>query len=191
MPLETLDETVDKAFATAIRRLEQAGARLTHEIFPLLDDMRAVNAKGGIVPAEACAIHRDRLQRRAADFDPNVRVRIERSRAIAAADYVDMQRERTRLVRAMDSRLAGLDVLVMPTTPIVAPKMAEVKDPKDFAARNAMLLRNTSIVNFFDLCALSLPLAAALPVGLMLIARNGEDRALLRIAAATAELLRS
>ncbi|HML07344.1 MAG TPA: amidase [Xanthobacteraceae bacterium] len=190
LPLETLDETVGAAFAAAIRRLEEASARLTHEALPVLDDMRAVYAKGGILPAEACAIHRDRLQRRAADIDPNVRARIERSLAITAADYVDMQRERARLVRAMNSRLAALDVLVMPTTPIVAPTMAEVKDAKDFAVRNALLLRNTSIVNFFDLCAISLPLAATLPVGLMLVARNGEDRGLLRIAAAAAEVLR-
>ena len=46
-----------------------------------------------------------------------------------------------------------------------------------------------AIVNFFDLCAVSLPLPRrALPVGLMLIARNGQDRRLLRIAAAAMQL---
>ena len=45
-----------------------------------------------------------------------------------------------------------------------------------------------AIVNFFDLCAVTLPLQAKLPVGLMLIARNGHDHRLLRIAAATAQL---
>jgi aspartyl-tRNA(Asn)/glutamyl-tRNA(Gln) amidotransferase subunit A len=45
------------------------------------------------------------------------------------------------------------------------------------------VLRNTSIINFFDLCAVSVPLPdTALPVGLMLAVRNGQDRALLRIA---------
>ena len=50
----------------------------------------------------------------------------------------------------------------------------------------------TAIINFFDLCAVSLPLpvAPALPVGLMLVARNGQDHRLLRIAAATEQLLR-
>jgi Asp-tRNA(Asn)/Glu-tRNA(Gln) amidotransferase A subunit family amidase len=37
----------------------------------------------------------------------------------------------------------------------------------------------------------SLPLAASLPVGLMLVARNGEDRRLLRIAAAVADLFQT
>ena len=129
---------------------------------PLFDDMRQVNAYGGILQPEACAIHRDRLKRRGADIDPNIRARIERGCAMSAADYIGMLYARERLVRAMDRRLAGLDVLIMPTAGIVAPTIAEVADPKIFAARNAMLLRNTSIGNFFDLSGISLPLPAPL-----------------------------
>jgi len=53
-----------------------------------------------------------------------------------------------------------------------------------------MLLRNTAIANFFDLCAISLPLPrdGGLPVGLMLIVRNGNDHRLFRIAAAVEQL---
>ena len=115
----------------------------------------------------------------------------ERGCAISEADYVDMMRERTRLVVAMDARLATVDALIMPTTAIVAPTIAEVADPKVFAVCNAALLRNTSLANFFDLCAISLPLSATLPVGLMLVARNGRDHRLLRIAAAVAPSLAS
>jgi len=188
LPLDGLDDTVAAAFAAAAKQFDHAGARLTREPLSLLDDMVEVNAKGGISPPEACAIHRDRLTRRAADIDPNVRARIERGCTVSAADYVATVRERDRLVRAMDVWLGGLDALIMPTTPIVAPTIAEVADAKVFAARNAAVLRNTNIVNFFDLCAISLPLTAALPVGLMVVARNGEDHRLLRIAAAIEQL---
>jgi aspartyl-tRNA(Asn)/glutamyl-tRNA(Gln) amidotransferase subunit A len=195
LPLDRLDDTVAAAFAAAIARLDGAGVRVTRETLSLLDDMVAVNGRGGILPPEACAVHRDRLKRRGADIDPNVRARIERGCAVSQADYAEMVRERARLVRAMDARLGALDVLVMPTTAIVAPTIAEVADPNVFAARNAAVLRNTSIVNFFDLCAISLPLPAALPAvlsaGLMLIVRNGHDHRLLRIAAAVEKLLAS
>ncbi len=184
LPLESLDETVAGAFAAALKSLGEAGVRLTDETLSLLDEMREVNAYGGIVQPEACAIHRDRLKRRGADIDPNVRVRLERGGAISATDYVDMMQAHSRLVRAMDRRLAALDAVVMPTTPIVAPTLAEVADAKDYAVRNTLVLRNTSIGNFFDLCGVSLPLKARLPVGLMLMARNGHDHMLLRIAAA-------
>jgi aspartyl-tRNA(Asn)/glutamyl-tRNA(Gln) amidotransferase subunit A len=47
------------------------------------------------------------------------------------------------------------------------------------------------IANLLDLCAISLPCprAGGLPVGLMLMARNGRDRKLLRIAAAVERIL--
>jgi aspartyl-tRNA(Asn)/glutamyl-tRNA(Gln) amidotransferase subunit A len=188
-PLENMDDIVSAAFSAAIERLQTAGVGVTQETVSVFDEMRQVNAYGGIVQSEACAIHHDRLKRRAADFDPNIRARIERGCAVSAADYIGMLYARERLVRAMDRRLAALDALVMPTTGIVAPTIAEVADPGIFAARNAMLLRNTSVGNFFDLCGISLPLPAKLPVGLMLLARNGHDHTLLRIAAAVEKML--
>jgi len=193
LPLDRLDDTVAAAFVAAVARLDRAGVHVSRETLPLFDDMAAVNAKGGISPPESCAIHRDRIKRRAADFDPNVLARIERGCAVTQQDYAWMIQERSRLVTAMAARLSALDALVMPTTAIVAPTIAEVADEKVFAARNAAVLRNTSIVNFFDLCAISLPLpatAGAMPTGLMLIARNGQDRRLLRIAAATMALFK-
>ncbi|HEX8807985.1 MAG TPA: amidase [Xanthobacteraceae bacterium] len=186
--LERLDDIVAPAFKAAVARFDAGGVRLSHEKLPLLDDWVAVNERGGIIPPEACAVHRDRLRRRAADIDPNVRIRVERGCAVSEAGLAEILRERLRLVAAMDARLDGLDALVMPTTAIVAPTIAEVDDPKVFAVRNAAVLRNTSMVNFFDLCAISLPLPASPPVGLMLVARNGQDRRLLRIADAVMRL---
>ncbi len=189
LPLERLDEITAEAFAAALARLDADGVRVTHEKVSLFDDMMAVNAKGGVVPPEACALHRDRLKRRADDIDPNVRVRIERGCAVTKTEHAEIFREWGRLVREMDVRLAALDVIVMPTTSIVAPTLAEVADPAVFSARNAAVLRNTSIINFFDLCAISLPLPdTALPVGLMLVMRNGHDRRLLRIASSVMQL---
>jgi aspartyl-tRNA(Asn)/glutamyl-tRNA(Gln) amidotransferase subunit A len=189
LPLERLDDTVAAAFSAAMSRVGSAGMNVVPEESPLFDDMTAINNRGGILPPEACTVHRDRLKRRAADIDPNVRARIERGCAVTQADYADMYRERTRLIAAMDEQLKALDVLAMPTTSIVAPTIAEVADPSVFAARNMAVLRNTSIINFFDLCAISLPLPnTTLPVGLMLVARNGRDRKLMRIAAAVMQL---
>jgi aspartyl-tRNA(Asn)/glutamyl-tRNA(Gln) amidotransferase subunit A len=89
-PLENLDDTVAAAFDAATERLAKAGVRLTPEPMPLFDEMRQVNAYGGIVQPEAYAIHQDRVKRRAADIDPNIRVRLERGGAISAADYINM-----------------------------------------------------------------------------------------------------
>jgi aspartyl-tRNA(Asn)/glutamyl-tRNA(Gln) amidotransferase subunit A len=73
---------------------------------------------------------------------------------------------------------------------MIAPTIQEVATADEFARKNAMLLRNTVIVNFFDLCAISLPVprGSGLPTGLMLVARNGQDQRLFRIAAAVERL---
>ena len=191
LPLENLDETVAKRFPHAIDALERAGCRLSNEKLALLDGMVRVNSRGGVQPAEAFTLHRDRLDRRGPALDQNVRVRLERARNISAADYIEMVNERATLIAEMDARLADIDVLVLPTTPIVAPTIEEMTAPDVFARKNAMLLRNTSIWNFFDCCAISLPLPrdGGLPVGLMLVVRNGHDHRLFRIAAAVERLL--
>ena len=191
MPFEGIDQTVSAAWSAATARLSRAGVRLSDETIALVDDMVQVNAKGGFAPTESFAIHRGRLKRNAAGIDPNIRVRIERGGAVAAADYIDMAQGRARLIRAMDARMGAFDALILPTAPIVAPTLAEVATPEEFGRRNAMLLRNPAPINFFDLCAISLPLprGGGLSCGLMLVGRNGQDRRLFEIAAAVEKLL--
>ena len=190
MPFESIDDTVAKAWEGAIAALGPAGAKLSDETVALIPDMIACNAKGGFAPTEAFAIHRDRLKRRGRDVDQNIRARIERGGTVSAADYIDMAQERARLVRAMDARMAGLDALILPTTPIVAPRLDEVATLESFGQKNMLLLRNTSMMNFFDLCAISLPLprGQGLSAGLMVVARNGQDDHLFRVAAAVERL---
>jgi aspartyl-tRNA(Asn)/glutamyl-tRNA(Gln) amidotransferase subunit A len=189
-PLESLDATVTKDFSGALSLLDKARASISEEKLSLLGDMAQVNSKGGVQPAEAFSIHRELLARRADAIDPNIRARLERARNISAADYIDTVRARARLIERMDARLADLDVLALPTTPVVAPTLDEVARPDDFARKNAMVLRNTVIANFFDLCAISVPMPGegGLPTGIMLVARNGLDRRLFRIAAALERL---
>lgn len=184
--LENMDAPVAAAFDAAIRMLGEHGAVVSDHPLPQLANMLAVNARGGFAATEAFFIHREAMEQRPAEFDPVVRGRIERGRAVTAADYIFMQRRRAELIAAMDLHLADLDALVLPTTPIVARKIADLAaDEAAFTAANTLLLRNTSVANFFDLCAISLPLpVSGLPVGLMLVARNGHDRRLLRLAAA-------
>ena len=138
------------------------------EKLPLLDDMAGVNARRRHrcrrKPMPSIG---ERLERRG-DDDRSERARRASSAAatVSAADYIDMLRERARLIRAMDARLADLDALVMPTTPIVAPTHRRGGGcPSVYARATRMLLRNTSIGNFFDLCAISLPLPARRPAG--------------------------
>src|SRR4029079_12190712 len=169
-PCESIDKTVSAAWSAAVARLGKAGVRFSDEKISLVDDMIQVNAKGGFAPTEAYSIHRQRLNERGDGVDPFIRVRIERGGTVPSYDYIEMAQTRRQLVQAMDARMGELDVLVLPTTPIVAPRIADVAESDEFGRKNALLLRNTNPVNFFDLCAISLTLLrqAGLVSGLIL-----------------------
>jgi aspartyl-tRNA(Asn)/glutamyl-tRNA(Gln) amidotransferase subunit A len=191
-PLENLDDTVTGRFSEALSAIGRGGARLSDETIMFLNDANRLQARARFSSIEAFAIHRQGLAARGADYDPFVRARIELGRDFPAADYITMLRGRQLLARGMEERLAGLDALVLPTTPQVAPMIADVSAMSTEAALATDLLlgRNVAIVNFFDLCAISLPIPreSGLPAGLMLVARNGQDRKLFAIAAAVERL---
>ena len=188
--LDHVDGIVGPAFENALTALGRVA--LCRDIsLDLLDAMVQINARGGIAPAEAFAVNRGLLAADGEGIDPNVRARLVRGGEISASDYILNMRDRAAAVERIGTVFDNFDVLVLPTTPIVAPMMAEVDTAEGFAARNALLLRNPSIANFFDLCAISLPirLGNALPCGLMLFGSHGDDRKLLQIAAAVHKLL--
>jgi aspartyl-tRNA(Asn)/glutamyl-tRNA(Gln) amidotransferase subunit A len=184
MVLDGLDDAVAAGFARALATLSRAGTRLVDVPFVELDDYAAINSLGGFAAAEAYAWHRALLARRGADYDPRVRVRIERGRAMSAADYVTLVAERADIIARIDASTAAFDALVMPTVAVIAPPLAAFATDQEFARLNALILRNPAIVNFLDRCAITLPMerAGEAPMGLMLVARGGEDRRLFAIA---------
>ncbi|KAB2887698.1 MAG: EamA family transporter, partial [Burkholderiaceae bacterium] len=179
--LDGMEPAVATAFGRTLQALRGAGARITEIALPELADLAHINATGGFSATESYAWHRPLLATQAHRYDPRVRSRIERGAGMSAADYIDLLHARRAWISRMEAALAGFDALLSPTVPIVAPTIASVApadgtDPAQDAARdaeffraNGLLLRNTSVVNMLDGCALSLPCHAAgeLPVGLM------------------------
>jgi len=85
----------------------------------------------------------------------------------------------------MDQRLRNWDCLILPTTPRTAPLMSELADQQAFRTMNALMLRNPSFANFFDLCAITIPMPIEpMPAGIMLVGRHGTDQTLFSISRA-------
>ena len=172
------------AFERSLARLRAAGARIETIELPL-SEMAGLQAQGGFAAAESWAWHRRALATREADYDRRVALRIRRGEAISAADYLDLHAQRRAWIAQMQAFMQGFDALLSPTVPTVAPELAPLEaDDAAFFATNALMLRNTSVVNLLDGCAISLPCqqAGELPVGLMLWAEGGQDDALLSLA---------
>jgi aspartyl-tRNA(Asn)/glutamyl-tRNA(Gln) amidotransferase subunit A len=184
--LDDMDQTVAAAFDRALSTLSAAGARISHVPFREFADSAATNSKGGFAPSEAYAWHRHLLATQGAGYDPRIRVRITRGENMSAADYIDLVAGRARLITSFDRATAPYDCLLMPTAPIIAPRIAELDDERAYNNINMLILRNTALGNFFDRCAISVPCHSAgdAPVGLMLMGETMGDTRLFSIAAA-------
>ncbi|HEV2558236.1 MAG TPA: amidase [Microvirga sp.] len=191
---EDTEPAVAAAFEAALSRLSAGGARVVERpVEDLLQGMADATARASIASVEAAAIHAPWLERKAALYDPRVRDRIALSGAVPAPAYILMMRRRAALIRAMDVAMAPFDAVALPSVAVTAPQIAPLLvDDALYTRMNLRVLRNTMVANQFDLTSLSLPLpVAGLPVGLMLMARNGEDRRLLAIGAGIEALLRA
>jgi aspartyl-tRNA(Asn)/glutamyl-tRNA(Gln) amidotransferase subunit A len=176
--LDELDPAVSAAFEAALDRLSHAGARIERIELSELAEVARITAGGGFAPVEAWAWHRHHLETREHDYDPRVAQRIRRGAAMSAAEYIDLLHARADWISRMTARLRHHDVMLSPTVPIIAPPIAAlIDDDASFFRHNAQLLRNPSMVNLLDGCALSLPCheAGQAPVGLMVWQRAMAD----------------
>lgn len=183
--LDELDADVSAAFDRALARLSAAGARITRLAMPELIEFAELHKHGTLPAAEAWTWHRALLARSEALYDPRVARRIRRGERMNVADYLDLQAARRRWIAAVEARTAGFDALLMPTVACVAPEIRPLEPPYDdaFWEANRLILRNTTMINFLDGCALSLPChrEGDAPVGLMLTGCAGWDHRILAL----------
>jgi aspartyl-tRNA(Asn)/glutamyl-tRNA(Gln) amidotransferase subunit A len=190
--LDGLDASVAAAFSSALALLSRCGAHLVEVTFPSLDKIPIANQKGGFAAAEGYAWHRSLLETRAPHYDPRIVSRILRGKEMTAEDYIELTEARCRIIADAARTVAAYDAILMPTVPCIAPRIADLEatDAAYFAA-NAMLLRNPSVINFLDGCALSVPchFPGEAPVGLMIAGLAMQDESILNIGAAIESLL--
>ena len=181
-----IDATVSAAFEAACRALSAAGARLVEVEVPEFAALAHLNRRGGFIAAEAWAWHARLLASREAEYDRRVAGRIRRGAAMTAADYLELLDARPRWIAGVQQRLRAVnaETLLMPTVPVVAPPLAPLQDSDEtYGSTNLLLLRNPTLINFLDGCALSLPCQRPgdAPVGLMLASAGGADSRLLAL----------
>lgn len=190
---EATEPDVAKAFDAALARLEKRGARIVDiDIDDLVLATRAALSIGPIAACEAAQIHAEAIESVPGDFDRRVLARILLGRDVPAWKYVEAVQRREALKPAFSARIGACDVLALPTAPILPPLIAPLEaDDALFHATNLLTLRNTSLGNFMDCPALSLPLPVdGLPVGLMLMGATGTDRRLFAIGQGIEAVLR-
>lgn len=186
--LEDLDPTVARVWDRVLSQLSSAGADIKTIEIPELRELGNLQASGGFSAAESYAWHYHYLQHRAGDYDPRVMTRILRGASMSAREYLQLQTARTQWIHAMDKTVNRFDALISPTVPMVAPLISLVAPGEErdaaFFSVNTQLLRNPSVVNMYDGCAISIPAHQQdeLPVGLMIWGASMHDDMVLNIA---------
>jgi aspartyl-tRNA(Asn)/glutamyl-tRNA(Gln) amidotransferase subunit A len=186
-----LEGEVARPYARALAVLEAAGARLTDMTLPEIERIPTINAKGGLTASEAFHLHRDLIIAAGTRYDPRILKRISRGERMSAFDYLETLRERAALIAACAPRTAPFDAILCPSVPLAPPALSAVEDEAEYNRINLLLLRNTTIGNMLDRCAISLPIhtPGEAPAGLMLMGEHMADAALFQIAAAVERVL--
>lgn len=185
--LDGIDDVVSGTFAAACEMLEHLGARVVSLDLPELLEIASMNAAGGFTAAEAWAWHADLLNTRQAEYDPRVAIRIRRGESLDTNYINELERARRQWIARVQQKLIQVDALIMPTVPIVAPALGPLEQDDDLYAKiNLLALRNPTVINFLDGCAVSLPCQAPgqAPVGLMVAGSGEQDQKILAIALA-------
>jgi aspartyl-tRNA(Asn)/glutamyl-tRNA(Gln) amidotransferase subunit A len=183
--LDELDDHVAQSFERTLATLSRLGASIERIEVPEFLDVAIMNSKGGFAAAESYAWHRYLLESHGDVYDPRVSSRIARGEAISAADYIDMLGARKSMIARAEARFAPYDAVVMPTCAIKPPRIDDLADDKAFTKANLLSLRNCTLINMMDGCAISLPChrTGEAPVGFMLGAAGGSDRRIFELAA--------
>jgi aspartyl-tRNA(Asn)/glutamyl-tRNA(Gln) amidotransferase subunit A len=190
--LDDLDDEVAETFERALAALSRQGASIERIELPEFHDVGVMNSKGGFAAAESYAWHRYLICSHGDVYDPRVHVRILRGEGISAADYIDILGARRSFIARTEQRIAPYDALVLPTTANAPPRIADLADDKAFATQNLRALRNCTLINMLDGCAISLPAhrEGEMPVGLMLAAAGGSDLRIFELAAGMEDIIR-
>jgi amidase/aspartyl-tRNA(Asn)/glutamyl-tRNA(Gln) amidotransferase subunit A len=194
--LDGLDTTVTQAWHRTLAVLRRAGAHIDDLALSEINELQQMQASGSLSAAESYAWHHQLLARQKETYDPRVAARIERGADMSARDYIDLLSARRNWIDRMTHRLQGFDAILSPTVPVVAPPISDIAPGAQrddaFFRTNALLLRNTSVINMLDGCAISIPCHASgeSPVGLMVWAGALQDDPVLNIALEIESLLR-
>lgn len=177
--LEDIRDAPRAAFESAVDRIAQAGAKIERAKIDVVND--AVALSGAIFATEAYGTWRDEIEAQPELMYPEVRDRFLGGKAFSGADYVAAWNKLRRYRKIWAQQVETYDAVILPTCPILPPKIADLEADGDyFVAENLLALRNTRIGNLLGLAALTLPTGVP-STGVMFLGSPGSEEHLLRL----------
>lgn len=187
---ERVDSEIQRAIEAAARKFQDFGTRI--EEVPLPDFAQSVDRAANVIVAEASYYHESQgyFPSHSEDYGDDVRGHLEWGHNVRAVDYMAGLESREKVTRDLTAALEGVDAILAPTSPILAPRIGEsqvrIAGERETTVR-AELLRLTRPANIARLPAMSIPCGFTsddLPIGLQLIGRFRGEAQLLAMALA-------
>jgi Asp-tRNA(Asn)/Glu-tRNA(Gln) amidotransferase A subunit family amidase len=187
---DRLSDPVRAAWRGALARLSAHGIELVDVSVP--DGEQLYELYRTVQAVEVVAIHHDRMNQAPELFDPEVRQRLDAAGSVTAREYAWNLRRLAEVRGSAADRFAGVDLMALPTVPIVAPPV----DARDLdlgggwrIPRDALLAHNAPFSSL-GVPSMSLPIPGeGLPIGLQLVGPPGADEALLAMASSVERIL--
>lgn len=183
VPREYFFDDLDPEVAAAVEQIIAVLKTLVSDVRELnlpVDEDRTLQA------AEACAYHRERVATSPELYDPETLRRIRTGEHVSEGEYQQSLQNLQQARREIAERFEQIDVFITPTTPIPAPRVADLtKDPSLLRPAELLLLRNTRPINVWGLPAISVPCGftgKGLPIGLQIVGPPGGEKKVLRAA---------
>lgn len=188
-PQEEFWEDVHPQLEKAVRGcgdvFKDLGASLEELEFPEAREACRIAKKGVIIASEAYCANQNWVDEHLRELDPVVAFRIVKGKEIPAHQYISTLLEMRELRAKAQLRLDRVDALLVPSTRLPALRLKELQGSIEaYAEANWAYLRNTSIGNVLNFCALSVPCgftSEGLPIGLMIYAKPWQEEVTLRI----------
>jgi aspartyl-tRNA(Asn)/glutamyl-tRNA(Gln) amidotransferase subunit A len=180
------EEPVADAIGTAVEQLRARGAEVIGVALPDLG--RAIAIHRIVQCCEVAAVHAPWFAEQRERYAPEVRARIEPGYRLGAEVYLRAQRHRRLFTRAFAAAMRGLDAILTPASPVLAPPVAaeEIVVRGERLRTRVGLLSTVAPFSQLDGPAVSVPagLREGLPVGLQVLGRPHAEEVVLRIAMA-------
>lgn len=171
------DQEAATVYDRALKMAAEMGAEIVPVDFTPFRELAKLLYEGPWV-AERFTVVEALWKRNPGAIHPVVRSIVEKESEFSATHGFRAEYRRTELTRRIQTAMANVNALIVPTAPTAFTIEAALADP---LALNAKLGIYTNFANFADLCALALPAGMrkdGLPAGVTLLAPAWHDRAL-------------
>jgi aspartyl-tRNA(Asn)/glutamyl-tRNA(Gln) amidotransferase subunit A len=183
---DDVEPEIVAAVREAGRVLRDLGARVESVAVPEAAEAMGEQRRAQVIAAEALAVNGRLIDEHFDALDPIIAHRMKSGRALSATDYFGVLRQWAELRQRVTRTLADVDALLVPATPIPPRPIAAIDESHEtYVEVNGRYLRNTSLGNNLNLCAVVLPCGftrAGLPIGLMVYAKPFDEATALRVA---------